>query len=82
MFNKTNLQEVLSKKTWEKGARLYHLNHVISAALDKQVLRGSVTSESERSKTYLTRFEYDESKSRAKYACKFGIQQRNTSMAE
>lgn len=69
MFNKTNLQEVLSKKTWEKGARLYHLNHVISAALDKQVLRGSVTSESERSKTYLTRFEYDESKSRAKSYC-------------
>jgi superfamily II DNA or RNA helicase len=69
MFNKTNLQDVLSKKTWEKGARLYHLSHVISAALDKQVLRGSVISESERSKTYLTRFEYDESKNRAKSYC-------------
>jgi hypothetical protein len=69
MFNKTNLQAVLSKQTWEKGSRLHHMNHVISAALNEQVLRGSVRSESERSKTYLTRFEYDEGKSQAKSYC-------------
>jgi hypothetical protein len=66
MFNKTNLQAALSKQTWAKGLRLHQLNYVISAALDENILRGSVRSESKRSETYLTRFEYDESKNRAK----------------
>jgi superfamily II DNA or RNA helicase len=69
MFNKTNLQAALSKQTWAKGLRLYQLNHVVSAALDEQVLRGSVRSESKRNETYLTRFEFDESKSRAQAYC-------------
>ncbi|PKG97267.1 DEAD/DEAH box helicase [Paraglaciecola sp. MB-3u-78] len=69
MFNKTNLQAALSKLTWAKGARLHQLNHVVSAASDEQVLRGSVRSESKGSETYLTRFEYDESRSRAKAYC-------------
>jgi superfamily II DNA or RNA helicase len=69
MFNKTNLQAALSKQTWAKGSRLHQLNYVISAALDENILRGSVRSESKRSETYLTRFEYDESKSRAKSYC-------------
>ncbi|MFB1036620.1 MAG: SWIM zinc finger domain-containing protein, partial [Sinobacterium sp.] len=69
MFNKTNLQAVLSKQTWKKGSRLHHFNHVISAALDEHVLRGSVRSESEQDKTYLTRFEYDESKNHVKSYC-------------
>jgi hypothetical protein len=56
MFNKTNLQAALSKQTWVKGSRLHQLNYVISAALDENILRGSVRSESKRSETYLTRF--------------------------
>jgi SNF2 family DNA or RNA helicase len=69
MFNKTNLQAALSKQTWAKGSRLHQLNYVISAAVDEQVLRGSIRSESKRSETYLTRFVYDESKSCAKAYC-------------
>ena len=69
MFNKTNLQAALSKQTWAKGARLHQLNYVLSAALDEHILRGSIRSESEGSETYLTRFEYDESKGRAKAYC-------------
>jgi superfamily II DNA or RNA helicase len=69
MFNKTNLQAALSNQTWAKGARLHQLNYVISAALDHHILRGSVRSESTGSETYLTRFEYDESKNRAKAYC-------------
>jgi SNF2 family DNA or RNA helicase len=69
MFNKTNLQEALSKQTWAKGSRLHQLNYVLSAALDEHILRGSIRSESNRNETYLTRFEYDESKSRAKAYC-------------
>ena len=78
MFNKTNLQAALSDKTWAKGIRLYQLNNVVSAALHEQVLRGTVRSEANRNDTYLTRFEYNESKNRAvaycncylKYDCK------------
>jgi superfamily II DNA or RNA helicase len=78
MFNKTILQAALSKQTWAKGFRLQQLDYVISAALDEHILRGSVKSESKRSETYLTRFEFDESKNRAvaycncylKYDCK------------
>jgi superfamily II DNA or RNA helicase len=69
MFNKTNLQTALSKQTWAKGARLHQLHYVLSAALDGHILRGSIRSESKRSETYLTRFEYDESKSRVKAYC-------------
>ena len=69
MFNKSNLQAALSKQTWAKGLRLYQLNHVVSAALDEQVLRGSVRSESKRNETYLTRFEFNESKSQAQAYC-------------
>jgi superfamily II DNA or RNA helicase len=69
MFNKTNLQAALSKQTWAKGSRLHQLNYVISAALDEHILRGSVKSESNPRETYLTRFEYDDSKSRAKAYC-------------
>jgi len=69
MFNKTNLQAALSKQTWAKGLRLHQLNSVVSAALNEQVLRGSVKSESNRSETYLTRFEYDESRGRAQAYC-------------
>ena len=69
MFNKTNLQAALSKQTWAKGTRLHQMNYVVSAALDEHILRGSVRSESKRNETYLTRFEYDESKSRTKAYC-------------
>lgn len=69
MFNKSNLQAALSNQTWAKGARLYQLNYVVSAALDEHILRGSVKSESMRSETYLTRFEFDESKGRARAYC-------------
>jgi superfamily II DNA or RNA helicase len=69
MFNKIILQAALSKQTWAKGARLHQLNYVISAALNEHILRGSVRSESNLSETYLTRFEYDESKSQAKAYC-------------
>ncbi|MBL4630484.1 MAG: DEAD/DEAH box helicase, partial [Paraglaciecola sp.] len=69
MFNKTNLQAALSQQTWEKGSRLHKLNYVVSAALDDLVLRGSVRSEANKSETYLTRFEYDVSKSCAKAYC-------------
>ena len=78
MFDKINLQAALSKQTWAKGSRLHQLNYVISAALDEQVLRGSIRSETNRSETYLTRFEYKEANNRAvaycncylKYDCK------------
>ena len=78
MFNKSNLQAALSKQTWAKGSRLHQLNYVVSAALDDNILRGSVKSESKRSETYLTRFEFNESKNNAvaycncylKYDCK------------
>jgi len=69
MFNKTNLQAALSNQTWAKGARLHQLNYVVSAALDEHILRGSVKSESMRSETYLTRFEFNESKNRARAYC-------------
>jgi SNF2 family DNA or RNA helicase len=69
MFNKTNLQAALSTLTWTKGARLYQLSYVISAALHENVLRGSVRSESNLKETYLTRFEFDEGKGRAKAYC-------------
>ncbi len=42
---------------------------MISAALDEHILRGSVKSESQRSETYLTRFEYDGSFNRAVAYC-------------
>jgi SNF2 family DNA or RNA helicase len=69
MFNKTNLQAALSKQTWTKGLRLHQLNSVVSAALNEQILRGSVKSESNRNETYLTRFEYDESRGRVQSYC-------------
>jgi SNF2 family DNA or RNA helicase len=69
MFNKTILQDALSKQTWTKGSRLHQLNYVISAAVNEHILRGSVRSESKRSETYLTRFEYDESRNQAKAYC-------------
>jgi SNF2 family DNA or RNA helicase len=69
MFNKTNLQAALSKQTWAKGLRLHQSSSVVSAALNEQILRGSVKSESNRSETYLTRFEYDESRGKAQAYC-------------
>ncbi|MBU3004153.1 DEAD/DEAH box helicase [Paraglaciecola arctica] len=69
MFNKTILQAALSTQTWSKGARLYQMNYVVSAALNDNILRGTVRSESALNETYLTRFEFDESLNRAKAYC-------------
>ncbi|KXI29471.1 DEAD/DEAH box helicase [Paraglaciecola hydrolytica] len=69
MFNKTNLQAALSKQTWLKGERLYQQNQVLSAALDGNILRGSVKSESLRNQTYLCRFEYHVSTDKIESYC-------------
>ena len=58
MFNQKNLESSFTDKAWQKGRRLYFANNIISCALDGDVIRGTIISESQRNQRYIARLEY------------------------
>ncbi len=58
MFNQKNLELSFTDKVWQKGRRLYFANNIISCALDGEVIRGTIISESQRDKRYIARLQY------------------------
>ena len=58
MFDSQSLETSFTDKTWKKGQRLYFANNIVSCALDGEIIRGTVISESSRDKRYIARIEY------------------------
>lgn len=69
MFTQVVLESSFSSKEWLKGLRVFNQKNVLNGAVEGNILRGSVKSESYREEIYLTRLEYDKVSKRAKSYC-------------
>jgi len=69
MFNKKDLELSFTDKAWQKGRRLYFADNVISCALDGDVIRGTIMSESQRDLRYLARLKYSKDGTRINSYC-------------
>ena len=73
MFSKSRLKSNFTPQTWMKGSTLCRKGNILSTAREGDILRGSVTSESDRSLTYLAVIESSEKGINARCTCYVGV---------
>ncbi|MCP3674960.1 MAG: hypothetical protein GY829_10900, partial [Gammaproteobacteria bacterium] len=69
MFNRKTIELAFTDKAWQKGRRLYFANNIISCALDGDVIRGTINSESQRDQRYIARLQYNKNGTRVNSYC-------------